>query len=390
MKINIISDNKTHANSIRQILLEANPQRQITLLDGGLELLAEDTGGDIPDLIIIDGICPGAAEFKTLEQLNLLQPSLAIILLCKDPSSDFLLNMMRVGVKDVLPLPVVPEALRATVTRIEQKSTFATTNHKHGKTMAFIACKGGSGATFLASNLAYILASGQTSKVALLDLNLQFGDASLFISDQLPANTLADVADNIARLDASFLASSMVPVLPNLGVLAAPEDPEHAIEIKPKHIEALLALAKTQYDYVILDIGRALNATTVMALDHTDMIFLVLQETLPFIRDAKRLLHALQTLGYGKDKIHLLVNRYEKGGDIQLEDVERTLGMKVFRTIPNSFATVSASVNQGIPIMKIAQRDPVTKCLQEIAYTMGNTARPKNDGWLSHLLHHKE
>jgi Flp pilus assembly protein, ATPase CpaE len=257
--------------------------------------------------------------------------------------------------------------------------------------MAFIACKGGSGATFLASNLVYILASGQTSKVALLDLNLQFGDASLFISDQIPANTLADVADNIARLDASFLASSMVPVLPNLGVLAAPEDPEHAIEIKPKHIEALLALAKTQYDYVILDIGRALNATTVMALDHTDMIFLVLQETLPFIRDAKRLLHALQALGYGKDKIHLLVNRYEKGGDIQLEDVERTLGMKVFRTIPNSFATVSASVNQGIPIMKIAQRDPVTKCLQEIAYNHGRIPLgPSNDGWLSHLLHHKE
>ncbi|ARU30849.1 hypothetical protein CAP31_03595 [Sulfuriferula sp. AH1] len=388
MKINVISANKTHANSIRQILMEEHPQRQITLLDGGLELLAEDHGADIPDLIIIDGICPGAEEFRTLEQLNLLQPGLAIVLLCKDPSSEFLINMMHVGIKDVLPLPVAPETLRATVAHIEQKSTLAITNHKHGKTMAFIACKGGSGATFLASNLAYILAAGQSSKVALLDFNLQFGDASLFISDQIPTNTLADVADNIARLDASFLASSMLHVLPNLGVLAAPEDPEHAIEIKPRHIEALLELARTQYDYVILDIGRALNASTVMALDHTDMIFLVLQETLPFIRDAKRLLHALQALGYGKDKIHLIVNRYEKGGEVQLEDVEQTLGIKVFRTIPNSFAAVSASVNQGIPIMKIAQRDPVTKSLQEIAYTMGNTHQPKNDGWLSHLLHH--
>ncbi|MDR3390409.1 MAG: AAA family ATPase [Sulfuriferula sp.] len=388
MKINVISTERTHANIIRQMLLEGNPQRQITLLDGGLELLTEGFDTNIPDLIIIDGICPGEEEFKTLEQLSLQQPGLAIVLLCKEPSSDFLLNMMRVGVKDVLPLPLVPAALQATVTRIEQKSTLTTSSRKHGKTIAFIACKGGSGATFIATNLAYILAADQISHVALLDLNLQFGDASLFISDQIPSNTLADVAENITRLDASFLTSSMLHVLPNLGVLASPEDPENAIEIKPKHVEALLNLAKIEYDYIVLDIGRALNATSVMALDHADMIFLVLQETLPFIRDAKRLLHALQALGYSKDKIHLIVNRYEKGGEIQLEDVERTLGMKVFRTIPNSYAAVSASVNQGIPIIKIAQRDPVTKCLLEIAYTMGNTVQPKNGGWFSHLLHH--
>jgi len=62
--------------------------------------------------------------------------------------------------------------------------------------------------------------------------------------------------------------------------------------------------------------------------------------------------------------------------------------MKVFRTIPNSYAAVSASVNQGIPILKLAQRDPVTKCLLEIAYTMSNTPHAKNESWFSHLLHH--
>jgi pilus assembly protein CpaE len=388
MKISIISNDKSHANGIRQILLDGNPQRQIAVLDGGLEQITQALSADAPGLLIIDGGNPGDAAFKTLEQLNLHQPGLAMVLLCNQPSPELLINMMRVGVKDVLPLPIVPEALRATVTRIEQKSASTTAIPKHSKTIAFIACKGGSGATFIASNLAYVLASEQAGKVALLDLNLQFGDASLFISDQIPANTLADVADNITRLDASFLASSMLQILPNLGVLAAPDDPEQATEVKPKHVEALLNLAKTQYDYVVLDIGRALNATTVMALDHADMIFMVLQETLPFIRDAKRLLHALQALGYSREKIHLIVNRYEKGGEIQLDDVERTLGMKVFKTIPNSFSAVSTSVNQGVPIMKIAHRDPVTKSLQELASALGSKAQSKNDGWLANLLHH--
>jgi pilus assembly protein CpaE len=236
--------------------------------------------------------------------------------------------------------------------------------------------------------LAYVLAAGQTNKVGVFDLNLQFGDASLFISDQLPSNTLADVADNISRLDASFLNSSMLNILPNLSVLAAPEDPEHATEVKPSHIDVLLKLARAQYDYIILDVGRMLNATTVVALDHADMIFMTMQETLPFIRDAKRLLHALQGLGYSKDKIHLIVNRYEKGGEIQLEDVERTLGMKVYKTVPNSYSAVSASVNQGVPIMKIAPRDPVTKSLQAIAANLGSNPQSKNGSWISHLLHH--
>ncbi|MFA5170676.1 MAG: AAA family ATPase [Sulfuriferula sp.] len=388
MKINIVSKDKNHAASISSMLMEGNSQRQISVLIGGLTLLTQTWEGDIPDLIVIDGMCPTEAESKDLEKLSMLHSELAIVLLCQDASSEFLINMMRIGVKDVLPLPVVPEALQSTVARIEQKNVQTTSNHKHAKIIAFIGCKGGSGSTFLATNLAYVLAANQTNKVGIFDLNLQFGDASLFISDQLPSNTLADVADNFSRLDASFLNSSMLNILPNLSVLAAPEDPEHATEVKPNHIDVLLKLARTQYDYVILDTGRMLNATTVVALDHADMIFMTMQETLPFIRDAKRLLHALQGLGYSKDKIHLIVNRYEKGGEIQLEDVERTLGMKVYKTVPNSYSAVSASVNQGVPIMKIAPRDPVTKSLQEIAATLGSNPHSKNGSWLSHLLHH--
>ena len=278
--------------------------------------------------------------------------------------------------------------LQLTVGRIEAKLKKADPMQKRAKVIAFVASKGGSGATFLACNLGYVLAATNEAKVALLDLNLQFGDAALFVSDHVPANTLANVTANISRLDASLLTSSMVQVLPNFGVLAAPEDAEHAQDVKPEHIEALLKLTSAQYDYVIMDIGRTLNATSVKALDHADLIFVVLQQTLPFIRDSKRLIHALQSLGYTKDKVHLIINRYEKGGDIRLEDVEATLGMKVFKTIPNSYEAVSASVNQGVPMMKIARHDPVTKALQEVAQKLTEGSHTKKNGWLASLLHH--
>jgi pilus assembly protein CpaE len=387
MKIAVISENKAHLDDIQQILSgEGALARNVLLFNAGMEHLGPVADQERPDLLIVDALCRGPEGLDVVEKLALRHPNMPFIMLCE---TELLLQAMRIGVRDVLPSPVPAVALQAAVGRIERKAAAGIAPPRKAKIVAFIPCKGGSGATFLAANLAYMLAAGLEKKVALLDLNLQFGDASLFVSDQVPANTMADVAGNISRLDASFLASSMVEVLPNFSVLAAPEGPERAAEVKPEHIEVLLNLARAHYDYVILDIGRSLDAVSVKALDHTDLIFLVLQETLPFIRDAKRLLHALHGLGYTREKVHLIINRYEKGGDIRLEDVERTLEMKVLNTIPNSFEAVSKSVNQGVPIMKIAKHDPVTKALREMALELeagGGEAR--NGGWLAHLLHH--
>src|SRR5450830_197097 len=385
MKIVVISPNKALMEEIRQILQVGDSQRHFVLFDGGIDHIGQFVGQEHPELAILDGSSLAMEQLALLERTCLQYANTSFIVLSPNVTPEFLLGVMRIGVKDVLPLPLVPLALQSAVTRVENKSKLVADSQKQGKVIAFVACKGGSGATFLASNLGYILAAVHGVKVLLLDLNLQFGDAALFVSDHVPSNTVADVASNISRLDASFLASSMVQVLPNFGVLAAPETPEQAEEVKPEHIEALLKLAKTQYDYVILDIGRTLNATGVKALDHADMIFPVLQETLPFIRDSKRLIHTLQSLGYAKEKIYLILNRYENGGDILLEDVEATLGMNVFKTIPNSYQAVSASVNQGVPIMKISKHDPVTQALQEVAQRLIEGPQAKKS-WFSKLL----
>lgn len=388
MKIIVISPNKVLKEEIRQSLQGIDSARQVLLFDDGLENLALAANQEHPDLIIMEGMCHETNKLNVLEQFNQQHPDIALVILCENASSEFLMGAMRSGVKDVLHLPLVMNELQTTVGRIEAKLKKADPMQKRAKVIAFVSSKGGSGATFLACNLGYVLAATSEAKVALLDLNLQFGDAALFVSDAVPANTLADVTANISRLDASLLTSSMVQVLPNFGVLAAPEDIEHAQDVKPEHIEALLKLTGAQYDYVIMDIGSTLNASSVKALDHADLICVVLQETLPFIRDSKRFIHTLQSLGYTKDKVHLILNRYEKGGDIRLEDVEATLGMSVFKTIPNSYEAVSASVNQGVPIMKIARHDPVTKALQEVAQKLTEGSQTKKNGWLASLLHH--
>ena len=389
MKIAILSSDNAHMESIRKVLLDAVPEREIHLFKKGIAELPGIAEHEHPDLVILDAVSCELGELSELEKLLISHPNLAVIELCEGASSEFLISAMRAGVKDVLPLPLDQAALLAAVSRIEKRfsppSTAAT--QAKGRVLAFIACKGGSGATFLATNLAYVLAAKDGAKVALLDLNLQFGDAALFVSDQVPDNSITDVTENIARIDASFLAANMTQILPNYSLLAAPENPESAVGVKPEHIDKILKLARVHYDFVIVDIGRMLSAVSVRALDQADFIFPVLQETLPFIRDSKRLIHTLQSLGYAKEKIHLILNRHEKNGDIRLSDVEAALGMQVFKTIPNSYEAVTTSVNQGIPIYMVDKRDPVTKVLVEISHDLVERPHAKVDGWLSRVFH---
>ena len=389
MKITIISHNKPLMEGIRRVLLEENPQRTFYLFEGSLDKVVNIINlisKEQPDVVVLDGSGVDAKDLTALEQVCMQYPNTGFIMLNEAVSQELLISALRIGVKDVLKLPLVNEELLSAVYRVESKSNYAAST-KQGKVIVFTSGKGGSGATFLACNLGYILAATRSDiKVALLDLNLQFGDAALFLSDRIPPNTLADVASNISRLDGSLLSSSMIQILPNFGILAAPEDAERAVEVKPQHIDTLIKLARHQYDYVILDIGRTLNSASLKALDHADNIFLVLQQTLPFIRDSKRLIRILLSLGYPKAKINLLINRYEKASDIDVREVEATLEMQVYERIPNSYATVSASVNQGVPILKISKHDPVTKSLDDIAEKLTAIPGAKETGWISKLF----
>jgi pilus assembly protein CpaE len=383
MKIAILSPSTDNLESIGQ-LLRGGPHA-LSLTEGGIARLGAVADKERPDLMIVEGGCRDAGELAPLEYLSQHHPQVMVLMLCSNQSPEFLIHAMRAGVREVLSAPPTQGALLEAVARAEAKLGVVAKRRQPGQILAFIACKGGSGATFLATNLGFQLAAAESKKIIVIDCNLQFGDAVLFAHDRKPITNLADVARGIDRLDASLLASSLVQVTPNFGILAAPEDPGQAMEVKPEHIEAVLNVAASHYDFVIVDVGRILDPVTLRALDKAKLIFPVLQSTLPFIRDANRLLAVFRSLGYPPEKIRLLVNRFEKNGDFTLADIERTLGAHALRTIPNSYAAVAASVNRGTPIAQMARNNPVAKSLAEFA----DALLPREEtggGWLGRLL----
>jgi pilus assembly protein CpaE len=384
LKIAVISPNSAHLEDIGRYLQTQDGTRAVALLEGGMTKVRVVADQQRPDLIILDSMCRDLEELPVLEYVSAQHPQTVVVMLCANHSPEFLINAMRAGVREVLQSPATKEALVAAVERIERRLGLGAKPRQPGQIIAFIPCKGGSGATFLATNLGYQLAA-ESKKVILIDLNLQFGDAALFIHDHKPATNLGDVARNIHRLDASFLAGSLVNVSPNYGVLAAPEDPGQAMEVKPEHVDVLLNLAVNNYDFVIVDVGRVLDAVTIKALDRANCVFPVMQLTLPFIRDANRLISAFRTLGYSKDKIRLVVNRFEKGSEIKLDDVERSLGVATFKTLPNSYEAVASAVNHGRPIASFARNNPVAKGLQELAHALVHPST-EGSGLLGKLL----
>ncbi len=383
LNIAVISPSPSNLELIARLLHDAGQQPQMLhLVEGGMSKLRGVVNQAQPDLVILDSMCRDAGELGELEAVTMLRPQLAAIMLCTNHTPEFLLRAMRAGVREVLSSPVDAESLLAAIGRADQKLGSALHGRRSGEILAFMPCKGGSGSTFIAANAANQLAA-EGRKVILIDLNLQFGDAVLFVHDHSPKTTLADVARNIHRLDASFLAASLVQVNPQFGVLAAPEDPGQAMEVRPEHIDALLNLAVAQYDFVMIDIGRSLDAVTIKALDRARRVFPVMQMTLPFLRDAHRLLTVFRSLGYAKEKIHMVVNRYERGSEITLDDVERVLGCDRPFLIPNSYAAVAASVNHGQPMLELARNNPVTKALQE--FVQGLLPADTQGNWLSRL-----
>ena len=386
MKIKLITPDPYNAEAWAEAL-RVERAFEVTPIVRALRDVNVIVNGSRPDLVLVETTTP--QDFEALEKLAHAHPEIDYVLVGNDLSPEFLMRAMRAGVREVLPAPATPADVLATLRRqLRKRPPVANLPAaQQGEVLALVSCKGGSGATFIAANLAHLLAAGGTRRVALIDMNLQFGDAALFVSSETPVSNVADVARNISRLDADLLRSSMNEVAPGLWVLAAPDDPAHAADVTPQHVHQIVELAREMFDFVIIDAGRSLSSVTLKALDLADRVYAVLQLTLPFIRDGKRLRNVFRSLDYPAKKIHWIVNRHQKDSQFSVDDLKKTLAIEQVITLPNHYEAVAASVNQGVPVERVAPNSTIARSLRELAENIAPpTVGKGRSGWLSSLF----
>ena len=362
VKIAVLSPSQKHLREIAGVLSGAG--HAVVPVEGGKSQLRSVAEREHPDLLIADGMCCDTQELVQVEYITTQYPRTAVVLMCPAHTPDYLINAMRAGVREVLPSPAAPEALLASVQRLAAKLGKATSTSA-AQVVAFLPCKGGAGATFLAANVAHELA--QSHRVLLVDMNLQFGDALSFVFDGRPATTLADVAASVDRLDGSLLTASAVKVADNFHVLAAPEDPGQALEIQPEHVDAILGVAARQFDFVLVDLSRTLDTCAIKVLDRATRVYPVLPPTLPGIRHAVKLRQAFLSLGYPAEKVQFVVNGCDRGAEIGPEQAQRSLGGGRVVAIPAAAADVTNSINRGEPLVLTSRAHPVSRQVLELA-----------------------
>jgi len=371
MKVLLISENNKLLESIGKY--ESFKQKNINLVTVRSNLLnaSQRIANEIPDVVILDIVEHKYDELELAERFKAQYKNMAFMMMSEDSSAELLLKAIRSGFSEVIPLPLTEEKLIQALNRHQSKQMISASHHS--KVISVISCKGGSGATFIATNLGYILATLFGKKVLLIDVNQYFGDASMYVSEQKPSMTLADVCNQINRLDLAFLESSLISINQNYKILAAAENPASAADILPEHLETIINVARNYYDYIILDVGRQIDALTVKGLDLSDTIYPVMQLVIPYVRDAKNLLDVFKSLGYSSNKVQIIVNRYDKSSKLKLTDVINAIGSSVAVTIPNEYIAVTDSVNQGVNIYSLYKSNSVTKSLIGMAEKITST-----------------
>jgi pilus assembly protein CpaE len=382
VKVSIVAPTPAAAQFISRDIAALKSDADVSVHQGSLDAACHTLMNGSPDILVIEAGNVRPAELRGLESALANSPFTSVILLTPDRSPETLLGAMRAGVRELVPLPLTNgEFKEAYARQLERRMAAQGAGRSEGGVVAFMPAKGGAGATFLATSFAHAL-SCNDKRVAIIDLNLHLGDAAVFVSDQPVTTTIGDLSSQEARLDGALLESMMLRCGDNLWLLASPDTPEAAVGVRADTVARVIALAQSRFDFVVLDVGRVPDSTTLRALEAARTIYLVAQSTLPFLHDGKRLLNMLYELGHARDKIELVINRVGKGGDITPADTRKTLGYAQSRDIPNGYANVSFAINHGLPILRHAPRDPVARAItawaDEIAPKQASAAR----GWL--------
>jgi pilus assembly protein CpaE len=330
-----------------------------------------------PDVVVVSLDADQAKALQLIAQVASEHPGLPILAISGRGDGQSILQALRSGAKEFLTQPVVLEDLLKALSRLTESLNGHQTPKMPSLVIAVVGSRGGVGCTSLAVNLGCTLAQDKDQTVALLDLDLALGDADVAL-DMLPDHTLADIAQNIERLDMQFLRRTLSKHATGLALLPHPVRIEELSMIHEEHLQRALSLLRASFTHLLLDLSKSFTVTDLTALHAADHILLVTQLELSSLRNAVRILMTMGNEEGLGDKVKVVVNRVGSDfqeGDISLKKAEEILGKPIYWQVPNDAKAMISSRNAGVPLI---QHAPKSKAQQSIA-ALANALCGKND-----------
>ena len=325
--------------------------------------------------------------FALAEEMRLRRPSLGVVMVRRRIDTAILSDALRSGVREV----VQERDLAGLATAVRRQREIATRLREQierpeggdpvsrgGKVVTVFSAKGGCGKTTLATNLAASLADSGKGSVALLDLDLAFGDVAIALQ-LFPTHTIADAVPIGEDLDGPALLSLLTSHRSGLQALVAPMEPSAADLIDTSLVVHIVDLLKEEFDYVIIDTPPALDDNVLAAFDRSDVVALLATLDIPALKNLKLTLETLELIGFPRDRLKIVLNRSDSKVGLALSEVEKTLKAPIVAQIPSS-RDVPASTNRGVAIVSDEPKNPVSLAIRafidEYVVTTGDDAIP--------------
>jgi pilus assembly protein CpaE len=341
----------------------------------------------LPDVLVLRVTPNSTHELAALAQRAPdTRVPLIVIAAAQDPT--LMRLAMQAGARDFITEPVSANDFLSALQRVATEARSAS-SVASARMFAFINAKGGSGATFLAANVAHAMAAVSRFDTLVVDADLQFGTLPQYL-DLLPKRGLLEALDAAGELDGVAADAFLTRHQSGLRVLARAQDSVVVdTEGLGERFAALMHVIKTRCHRVVFDVPRHLDVISAMALQSAERIVVVTQQTLPHLRDGTRLVEVLRRdFGIASDRIAVLVNRYRKDAAVDLADIQRALGDAEPFLVPNDFRPVNESIDAGVPVYEHARRSSVTRAIVEFASDLGGSRAPTaSHGLLARTFH---
>jgi len=294
------------------------------------------------DVIVLD-LRQRAAMPASVSLLKQQNPLTGVVIVASSLDPMLMLEAMRAGVSEFVTEPVTQSDLKAAIDRVAAKRPAPDP----GQVFAFVGGKGGVGTTTLAVNVATTLAGIAASSTLLIDLHVAYGDAALYVGAE-PRFSVADALEQVHRLDGTFLRSLVGRTKFRLDLLAS-SDRATVGPLDVRAIRGLIDCAARHYSHLVLDVPRS-DAAMLDALELVTKIVVVANQELATIRSASRMAAALRQR-YGKDRVAVVVSRFDQLAEIGHKEIERVMGGPIAQIFPSSYRLALGALNLGRPLV---------------------------------------
>jgi pilus assembly protein CpaE len=345
-----------------------------------------------PHVILMDINMPDMDGIQATGLIVKEVPTAQIVIVSVQSDTDYLRRAMLAGARDFLSKPPAADELINTIRRLGEISVqreqqmavappqmMAGTGRRgglDGKLITVFSPKGGAGCTTLATNLAIAL-QNDTTKVLVVDCNLQFPDVGIFFNLKSKYSLVSMIQAADEELSDEFLESVLLPHASGVKVLLGPPTPEDAELCTAPLLKKTLEKLRDHFHYVIVDTASVLRDVELSIFDVSDRVVLVATPDIPSLANAKKFFDLSEKLEYPPEKTFLVLNRLDKRGGIQPASVEEHLKHTVKGQMVIDEKTALASVNSGVPFATGPKNQPLVQSIMELAHKLREEFVPK-------------